>query len=42
MAFCYRAGILDQNDLNVEPARAILRCEIAQMLYNLLGGAGLL
>ena len=36
MAFCYGEDILDQSDLNVEPNRAILRCEIAQMLYNML------
>ena len=42
MAFCYGAGILDGSDLNVNPTRPILRCEIAQMLYNLLGSAKLL
>ncbi|MBQ3179986.1 MAG: S-layer homology domain-containing protein [Firmicutes bacterium] len=42
VAFCYSEDILDQSDLNVEPARAILRCEIAQMLYNLLDKAELL
>lgn len=42
MAFCYREDILDQSDLNVEPFRPILRCEMAQMLYNLLGSAKLL
>ena len=42
MAFCYGEDILDQSDLNAEPNRAILRCEIAQMLYNLLGSAKLL
>lgn len=42
MAFCYREGILDQSELNVEPFRPILRCEMAQMLYNLLGRAKLL
>lgn len=42
MAFCYREDILDQSDLNVEPHRPILRCEMAQMLYNLLGSAKLL
>ena len=42
MAFCYGEDILDQSDLNVEPNRAILRCEIAQMLYNMLGSAKLL
>lgn len=36
MAFCYQTDILDQSDLDIEPERAILRCEIAQMLYNLL------
>ncbi len=42
MAFCYGEDILDQSDLETEPKRAILRCEIAQMLYNMLGKAKLL
>mgnify|MGYP004466845861 CR=1 FL=1 len=42
MAFCYSAGILDQSDLDIEPAKAILRCEIAQMLYNMLTAAELI
>ena len=42
MAFCYSEDILDQSDLDIEPKRAILRCEIAQMLYNMLGSAKLL
>ena len=42
MAFCYGEDILDQNDLDIEPKRAILRCEIAQMLYNMLDSAKLL
>lgn len=42
VAFCYRENILDQNDLDTQPARNILRCEIAQMVYNLLGSAELL
>lgn len=42
MAFCYSTDILDQSDLNVEPNRAILRCEIAQMLYNMLAHAKLM
>lgn len=42
MAFCYSEDILDQSDLNVEPTKAILRCEIAQMLYNMLLSANLL
>ena len=36
------AGILDQSDLNIEPTKAILRCEIAQMLYNMLTAAELI
>ena len=42
MAFCYSANILDQSDLNIEPTNAILRCEIAQMLYNMLTAAELI
>ncbi|MBQ3592561.1 MAG: hypothetical protein II979_11530 [Clostridia bacterium] len=42
VAFCYGENILDQSDLNVEPKTPILRCEITQMLYNLLDGAKLL
>ena len=42
MAFCYGEDIWDQSDWNVEPNRAILRCEIARMLYNMLGSAKLL
>lgn len=42
LAFCYAAGILDQSDLNIEPTKAILRCEIAQMLYNMLTAAELI
>ena len=42
MAFCYGEDILDQSNLEIEPKRAILRCEIAQMLYNMLGSAKLL
>ena len=42
LAFCYSEDILDQNDLDIQPKRAILRAEIAQMLYNMLGSAKLL
>lgn len=42
MAFCYREDLLDQSDLHVEPGRTVRRCEIAQMLYNLLQTAKLL
>ena len=42
VAFCYASGILDESDMSVEPTRPILRCEIAQMLYNMLERAELL
>lgn len=42
VAFCYDAGILEQSDLNVAPGRAILRWEVARMLYSLLGSSALL
>lgn len=42
MAFCYSTEILDQSALEVLPDATILRCEIAQMLFNLLGSANLL
>lgn len=42
LAFCYNVGILDQSDLNIQPKVAIKRCEIAQMLFNLLGSANLI
>lgn len=42
LAFCYREGILDQSEVRVEPGRAILRGELAQMLYHMLGSAKLL
>lgn len=42
LAFCYQAGILDDSALEIRPKAAIHRCEIAQMLYNLLGTAQLL
>lgn len=42
VAFCCREGILEQSDLDVEPQRPILRCEMAQMLCNLLDSAKLL
>ncbi len=42
LAFCYDQGILDASALNIQPAVAIKRCEIAQMLYNMLEKANLL
>ena len=42
LAFCYQSGILDDSALDIQPKVAIKRCEIAQMLYNLLEQADLL
>lgn len=42
LALCYDKGILDNTDRNIRPQQAVLRCEVAQMLYNLLGSANLL
>lgn len=42
LAFCYQEGILDQSALNIEPKTAILRCEIAQILFNMLTRANLI
>lgn len=42
LAFCYQEGILDDSPLEIQPKVAIRRCEIAQMLHNLLGTARLL
>ena len=42
LAFCYDNGILDDSAVNIQPTVAIHRCEIAQMLFNLLGSAKLL
>lgn len=36
MAFCAQYAILPADDASFAPDRAILRCEVAQMLYNLL------
>lgn len=42
LAFCFNENILDQNDLDIRPDDNILRSEIAQMLFNMLGAANLL
>ena len=42
LAFCYDSGILDGSAKTVTPTAAVRRCEIAQMLYNLLKTASLL
>lgn len=42
LAFCYNKNILDQTELDIRPDDNILRSEIAQMLFNMLGLANLL
>ena len=42
LAFCYDKGILDSSALTVQPQKAVLRGEVAQMLFNLLSGANLI
>ncbi|MEM5767141.1 MAG: S-layer homology domain-containing protein [Bacillota bacterium] len=42
LAFCYREDILSQEALEIQPMANIKRCEIAQMLYNLLAVSQLL
>lgn len=42
LAFCYQENILDQSELEIQPTVNIRRCEIAQMLFNMLGLANLL
>ncbi len=41
LAFCYSEDILNQSDLDILPKTAIKRCEIAQMVFNMLGKANL-
>lgn len=42
MAFCYSNNILEQSDFEIQPAKAITRGEISQMLFNMLNKANLL
>jgi len=42
VAFCYSEDIMDQADLDILPKTAIKRCEIAQMVFNMLGKANLI
>ena len=42
MAYCYWNEILNTDDLNAEPKREILRCEVAEMLYRMLQLANLI
>ena len=36
MAFCYKYELLDTAAMDCEPKREILRCEVAEMLYQML------
>ena len=42
LAFCYREDILSQAAMDIQPKQAIKRCDMAQMLFNLLGSSDLL
>ncbi len=42
LAFCYNQNILDQSELEINPDALVSRCEIAQMIFNMLGVANLL
>lgn len=42
LAFCYSSGILSESALEIRPAAAVTRGEVAQMLFNLLENANLL
>ncbi|MCM1149308.1 MAG: S-layer homology domain-containing protein [Butyricicoccus sp.] len=42
LAFCYAQDILDDSGTVIDGTDVVRRCEIAQMLFNLLGGARLL
>lgn len=42
LAFCYGEGIWDDSEFDILPKLAIKRCEVAQMIFRLLGRANLL
>lgn len=42
LAFCYAENILNQEDLDIRSNDNVLRSEMAQMLFNMLGAANLL
>ncbi len=42
LAFCYREDILDQADLEIRPLENVRRCDMARMLFRMLGAARLL
>jgi len=39
LAFCYDAGVLDDDALEIKPKESVTRAEISQMLYNMLFSA---
>lgn len=42
LGFCYDQDILSQDDMTMEPTKAVKRCEIAEMLYRMMDRAKLL
>lgn len=42
LALCYREGILDDADLNINGSQTVTRAQVAQMVYQLLRAAKLL
>ncbi len=42
LGFCYDQDILSQDDMTIEPTKAVKRCEIAEMLYRMMDRAELL
>ncbi len=42
LAFCYREDILSKDDLDIRPKVPIKRCEVAEMLFRMLGVLNLL
>ena len=42
LAFCFDTGVMDDTEFDIEPGKAIKRCEIAEMLYRMLDRANLL
>ncbi len=42
LAFCYKQNILNQSEIEINSKSLVSRCEIAQMIFNMLGLANLL
>ena len=42
LAFCFDTGIMDDTEFDIEPGKAIKRCEIAEMMYRMLERANLI